>query len=373
MCFRFAPRSRPFVWLAACLAVVPLTSPAACLAAETAVTEDATAPPFIDLVVVGELPESEALTTRILSWFRGLPTLTSVSRLHELEPNAVFRTRERPGVGVWALSRSPALLRLFFAVEGAGDRPRYLVRDVTLESGLDEVGMERVAQVVYLSALALWSGQAESTRREVELGLGAPEPAAVTPPAGDSAAPLQAAEPPRRKRLVVGFEYVGRYAGPAGLSHGPGATLGLALPGARFSWGPRLHAQLLLPHREDAQSVELELRGSSFALGLLAALPAGTRDFVQGEIGAGIDAVRARVVSVPEPSLVANSSVLDFQPYTYVSAGVETDVGFLHVGASALLALSWMRTHYDVAEEDARHEVLVPWLLQPGFGLRATW
>jgi hypothetical protein len=336
-------------------------------------TEDATAPPLIELALVGELPESEALSTRILSWFRGLPTLTSVSRLHDLEPNAVFRARERPGVGVWALSRSPALLRLFFAVEGVGDRPRYLVRDVTLESGLDEVGMERVAQLVYLSALALWSGQAESTRRDVELGLGVSEPAVAPPPSSPAAAPLQAAGRPRRQRLVIGFEYIGRYAGPAGLSHGPGATLGLALPAAGFSWGPRLHAQLLLPHREDAQSVELELRGSSFALGLVTAFAVGARDFVQAEVGAGLDAVRFRVVSVPESSFVANTSTLDFQPYTYVSAGVETEVGFVRVGAAALLALALVRTHYDVAEENARREVLVPWLLQPGFGLRATW
>src|SRR6201999_2079048 len=91
-------------------------------------------------------------------------------------------------------------------------KTRYLLRDLTLEHGLDEVGSEELAQAVHLSTVALLEGQLSTTREQVERSLQDAAPADataspstasssptprtdVTPPASSVTRPQQVALP----------------------------------------------------------------------------------------------------------------------------------------------------------------------------------
>ena len=350
----------------------------------------ASLPPRVTIKLVGDAGEAAALEERVLSWFRQQGTLTESRRQSTLDPQSFFSPQE-PGVQIWIVLQLPASVRLLFAVQDEEQNaPRYLVRDVALDSGLDEIGLEQVAQVVNLSTMALWAGNLGGSRQEVETELGvqstptpapAPSPTTATTPLLEHTPtePFDAGSSPKEPRpdqrgpLDIGFEYAARWAGPEGVLQGPGATLGVLFLRRSFELGARLHAQLFLPREVEHSGITLRLRGATFGLGVSLAQPISERISVTSELGAGLDLAEYSVVSVSDPSLQASETSFEVRPLGYASLGVRADLGPVRVGGAALLAVQMLRTHYDISEGDQRSELFAPWVVQPGLVAGVTW
>ena len=119
--------------------------------------------------------------------------------------------------------------------------------------------------------------------------------------------------------------------------------------------------------------VELELSGASFGLGFTFARQAA-KDFWLGvELGPGLDVVRHRTTTLGDDSLQALPSGTSVRPLAYLLAGIRSDFSAVSLSASATLTAHFTRTHYDIEEAGTDSELIVPWLVQPGLCLGASW
>jgi hypothetical protein len=162
-----------------------------------------------------------------------------------------------------------------------------LLRDLTLERGLDELGSEALAQAVHLSTVALLEGQVGTSREQLEQSLQA-EPAPRSNQDAPSSPPLAAptatseksvestpvelapehaaAEKTRGKaRLEVraSLGYALSYGGGEGFAHGPRAR---ARVGFAAGWGALARLQAVLPHRRELTTLNLDLYGGGALL-----------------------------------------------------------------------------------------------------------
>ncbi len=249
----------------------------------------ASAPPRVDVTLVGSAASEEAVQGRILSWFQAQRTAATATRTDALDSTAVLAPSDDPGIRVWVVLTDATVAHVFFTVEEPHHGRRYLVSDVLLTGGLDEVGVEQLAQVVYLSASALWAGNVESTRQEVEEGLRRreadarppPPPAAPTLPPPSTVLPPRPVAPPApegRVAVTVGSAYTLRAQGDEGLSQAVGSAVGVLWRRRFTEVGARLRADVFVPHEQPAGAdVKVELGGLDVQLGLAVARRAAPR------------------------------------------------------------------------------------------------
>jgi hypothetical protein len=326
-------------------------------------------PPLVEIAIVGDVPSSGALGARIVSWFHGAEGHAHAKAEKSLDSSTVFAPSANPGVRVWVVPESASNVRLFFAVEEHPDQvPRYLVNDVALDTGLDELGMEQLAQVVYLSAMALWSGNVESSRSEVEAGL------RQTPTAEPKVSPAQATPVVARRRWSarLGLEALGRGGVTDGIFLRGGLSLGVFQKSERSILGGQLHADLSLPDTVEKLGIELKFSSASFRLGVLSETRIAAKSWASFELGPGVDIVHYRATAL-DSSLRATGGGLDVRPTIYGSICTRFSLGALSLEAGPLLVVELERVHYDIAGPSGRSEILVPWLVQPGVTFGLYW
>jgi hypothetical protein len=328
----------------------------------------------VEISVVGDAPELEALPARVASWFEGNVALVQTRRFLVLPSDSVLTPSENPGVQIWILLDNPFLARLFFSLqEQSGAIPRYLVTEVPLLTGLDEIGMERVAQVAYLSATALWEGQLASPRSEVKNNLRANASEQPLPPPPTATSVREPAAPRWKSKPRFGLDYGVRFRGAEGLAHGPAASIAGFWSRRGLELGAPLRAQLLLPETTDARGTKLSLQGYAFSIGAALGFEAARDFWLTAEVGPGLDVVRHRTVSVSDVTLRPSANQIDLRPVTQLGAGVRARLGPISVAVTARLTVQWFRTHYDVAETSGRSQLLTPWIVQPGFFAGVYW
>jgi hypothetical protein len=335
--------------------------------------------PEVEIAVVGDAAGANDLGSRIGSWFQKEHVRVETSRLANLVPDSVLAPPPRAGVHVWIAILAAKRARVFFTVRAQeGDSPRYLVTEIAIEDGLDEIGVERIGQIVYLSATGLWAGNLESTREEIVEELhksrgAAPAPAA--PPSPETA--LRAPAPPSSEvagsiGLRAGFEYAARWRGDAGIAHLLGGSIGAFQKRSSFELGGLLHVAMLLPGTARASGVEVVTQGVAFAAGVAGERAITRRARACAEIGAGAEAVRYRT-DVTDATLRPSEGGTDVQPFALSRAGMRFDLGAVALGLDALVVVELLRTHYDVASTVGRAEIVVPWRVQPGLAAGASW
>jgi hypothetical protein len=123
----------------------------------------------VEVVLVGEVGRDPAFSRRVTSWFEPEQFRVTVRKVARLDASSILSPQRERAVHAWVLLHDPNHVRLYFAcASGTQEEPAYLLRDLELESGLDEMGVENIAQVLHLSAVALLDGQAATRRDEVE-------------------------------------------------------------------------------------------------------------------------------------------------------------------------------------------------------------
>jgi hypothetical protein len=332
-------------------------------------------PPRVDIATVGEGPALEALPQRITSWFGSTETVRVARRVRRLDAAVVLMPRGERGVSVWVVFDKPGGVRLFFSLEaGAEQPPRYLASDVALAHGLDEVGMEQVAQVVYLSTMALWEGRVETaSRQEMERQLGETRWASEPRPPIARAHARPARHPARRSlEFRPGLGYGARWRGPLGMAHGPAAALGLSSVGDRTEFGGRVGGQWLLPTHPERQGIELDLRGYACSLGLTLGYRATGRVTATAEIGPSLEIISRRTRSVPSGTAKVAGDV-KLRPATFLALGARADLETASLGVAFVTTAEWYRTRYQYLDDTGPETLLGAWIVQPGLSAELSW
>jgi hypothetical protein len=341
-------------------------------------------PSFVLLIVTAEMAPPPSFEARVLSWFADSSAQLDAERRTELDRGSVLAGPAHAGVQVWLLPRSTDGVRLFFSVQdGKGGGVRYLMTDFALAHGMDELGLEQVAQVIYLSATALWEGRLESSRQEVEQGLSEARPVAplAAPAAPPPLAPAPAPIPPARSRessrakltVSTGLGYGVRWRGDEGLVHGPSGLFSLTSMVGAYELGGRAQASLLFPSTEVRRGVELELRGYSFTLGPCLARAVSERVSLGAELGVGIDWVRFAASAERDSGWQTGAAEWEARPLLAAGLGATLHWGWLRLGIAGKLAFQLLDTRYEVVEPSGQSLLLAPWPVQPGLALEATW
>jgi hypothetical protein len=351
-------------------------SPAAVATTAPAAPEHASVP-HVDVAVVGRFSNAEQMGARVASWFTGQGIAAQTRLAPELSPSSLFEPIETPGVRIWLTQSTPTMARLFFAVQERSQPPRFLVQDVELRSGVDELGIERLAQVAYFSAIAAWEGSAESSREQVEQGLGvkaaaAPAPAVVAtkPQPKPSAPPLLAPEKPWW-HYVGGFSYETTF-------HGDSTFIGTGTHGgiARRSGQNELSARLVIqvgfvPYAIKKAGVTFKPSGMlslGLVLGAKHTLPNGL--FLGAELGSSLVLISHRLPFNGRwrpPSSHSQGAI----PELTAGLGVGYELGKVKLGLFGTVAVPLVDDRY-FAEDNSTGQpraLFSPWAVQPGVSL----
>ena len=312
----------------------------------------ATAVP-VEIVLVGRAARDASLANRIKSWF-GADAALSFATEKELAADRVLGPHPAGGVAVWITLRTAREARLYFAAAGEAREPtRYLIRDVPLDDGLDEIGSERVAQVVHSSVTALVEDSVEAIARpELEREL-APEPPPtnaeppkqVAPPHPDDDAPPPDSSGPSLTPLFGAF-YRGAWAGDEGIAHGPGIALGATIGSDAWGAGMVGRGHYVWPHAERFDDIALVLSELSARLGARGVMRTGGPN-IDLELGGGAAWVRYDPdgdASGPVPA----ARDTDERFFWFASLGVRWMAGPIHVGGRFELELYPVRSHYEL-------------------------
>lgn len=342
-------------------------------------------PPQVDIVVIQDEDDIDALQSKTLSWFGGSMTRVKTRQEARLDAAVVLSPSPVAGVRVWIVRSSATTVWLYFVVQvERGSIPRYLVRELRLDNGLDELGLEQVAQVVYLSSQALWTGQIQSTRRQFEDrlalvgpvssgslgGRGSRSPANPTHSMNDEAK----SEPHRSSWLVqseIGYSL--RLLGHEGIAQGPLVALRVVHAPNDTQIGGRLVAQLLLPHQQRSGPVQLDLRGYSLRATFWTSGSETAGLSPTAEIGPGIDWVRYSASAIVEQGLKPVGAQWEVRPILWLALGMQGGHAPVRFGLQTSIALQLLDTHYDLADGSQRTRLLTAWLFQPGFSAQAIF
>jgi len=325
------------------------------------------------LTLVGDLGEEPTFGRRVTSWFDADRYRVVVRAVDHLDPAHVLSPQVDRAVYVWVVLREPRHARLYFAtVTGEREAATYLWRDLELEAGLDELGAERIAQVVHLSTLALLEGEAANRREEIEQAL-VEEPAAqrATPPTPPVAASPVAASPrPRaetgtrapastppahsRTRGEFALGYGASLRSDEGVWHGPRAGAGMR---SASGWGLRVQVQAGLPRTRELGPVELELVGGDLALAASFLGAVGHGRSLEGFAGPSLELVGYRPTASLDPTVATGQGATELRPAALAGVtGVLREASpRIAVGAQGMVSL--LRTHYDLVTGSGRRVV----------------
>ncbi len=291
---------------------------------------------------------------------------------------------------VWILFPSPTAARLVFADHA---HQRFLIRDIPLPEGLDDVARESIGQIVESSLLALLQGTTALGRTEVHKAMGQfvdatpveppPPVAAVAAPKAlaptqPDPSPLAQPNPPAQTRRWLtqrfGIGYGANFTGSAfGLEHGPGPVAGAELirrqdslfATAAFDWHFTQHYQ--------TSEFDLSIQSSRIWLLFGWRKPIDDTASFVATLGPGLSVTR--VSSTPSETGPAGPGSIshDVAPWARIQSGLEWGNSPLVIQLLLMADASFYNTQYDIYRNGTKEPLAHPWFVRPGAALGAVW
>jgi hypothetical protein len=281
-------------------------------------------------------------------------------------------------VNVWITSGKSGNARIYFATtRRSGRDPVYLVRDLQLPHGLDELGAERIAQVLYLSTVAILEGLAETRREEVERTLKAESAADAkhdqtvgptsNPEGVEATGQLpNSSENSNAEGLDVGIGYGLSFRGDEGIWHGPRASLEYFLSHA-FAIGGLIRTAI--PHSQDVEGITLSVEAVTF--GVMGCWHAPVKQSVSAEVfaGPGLDMVYHRPTEARNPDATLALGDTEARPNAIVGIGIVIGRSFPRISVTTDATMLLSGTGYDLINGRARHARAHAAEISPSMGL----
>jgi hypothetical protein len=292
---------------------------------------------------------------------------------------AQVESRERFDPDVW-LDESSADPRSFAFVSVPDEQraqlyfrgprgERFMLRELTLRNGLDEVGRELIARVVETSTVALMNTKEGVSREQARAELAKeaapkPEPALRAEPPPPEQRQPEPRQPVRLWSALIGLRTLAHYSG-----EDLGARVALGLEGGgrtragAFRLGVRLTAEVGLPQTLAAEGVEASVLTIPLRLGI----DAGTGVGLFVALSTGFDLVHLAPERAADASLTLMRDSTELTPVSRAELRYELALSrAFYVAFSALLDVPWTATHYDVAQGGTLKHLATPWRVQPG-------
>lgn len=324
------------------------------------------------VVLVGEARASSELVfvlSELLLQQNVQPQFVPAERF---SPRALLDADASDGrVWVFIALDGPARARLYFR---GPHGQRFMLRELVLRAGLDEVGRELIARVVEGATAALLHSQEGLSRAQAEADLARSEEPASEPAAGTAVSatavpvdrePAAAAAPARRWLLAV--RVLGQHTG-ADL----GARLAIGFEAgwlARARGFPRVRVRLA-SESGLAQTIENDaVRASLTIWPLRAGADLGAVGGAHGlwlGASAGVDLLSIKPSRVSDPSLTLGKPGTGLVAAARYELRYELTVDQLLLSLAAVLDHAFARSHYDVIADGERMRVATPWQARPG-------
>jgi len=349
----------------------------------------------VEVMLVGKAGRDPEFGRRITSWFDAARFRVRVHHVFRLDPAEILSPKPDEAVYAWVLLPRRDRARIYFATTtGPDEQPTYLLRDLSLEQGLDEMGAERVAQVLCLSTVALVDGQAASRRDEVERMLseeatepagpnstehpGSARPATPAPESAATQGPDRAAhrepEPSAARSPAVSFEagvgYGASTRGDEGVWHGPRATLLVRLASG---FGVQALVQSALPITRQMQDLELEFYGGLLGIAGSYQHELGRGAKLEWSAGPGLEVVHFRPVRSLSSEITTGRDDTEARPAAVAVVSAIFRDSPPQIVAAVQGAVPLLDSHYDVVTGDDHRVVGRSWPVVPSLGVEARF
>jgi hypothetical protein len=345
----------------------------------------------VTVALVGDAALDPLLARRIASWFDRGSFRIDVRAVPRLDAERVLSPQPGSCAWVWVTLRADRSARVYFVRGVEHDALSYLVRDLRLEHGLDEIGSERVAEAIHFSVLALLEGGVSSDRADVVRALEGDAATPTAPPKDPSLPPDRARAEPQPQRgdvdtgaraahgganadarssrrdtsVDIGLGYAVAFRGDEGWGHGPRATLRVPLAGA-FSMAASVRSAL--PTTAALGAIDLRLYGATFAAALAWTVPVSRRASIDFLTGPAVEWVHYEPVASNDPAVVVGTAASEVRPAWDFGVRATFDVP-LRWGLVAECPISLNRTAYEVGASTDRKTIGRPWILSPSAGI----
>jgi hypothetical protein len=339
---------------------------------------------------------SEEFAALLQEWLRIQNLEAEIRPQRQVVLEDLLEADDTSAVRVWLMLRTSRQARLYFADQQAR---RFHVRDVPLDNALDELGREKVAQVVLASVLAFVEhGLTDTPLESVKRALAepAPEPGAESEPEASAvglASSTASETPPERSESLsaaapavkndsssredarwwaLALRYHVLYRGPEGWAHGPGFDVELWPILRHFGLGVVVGGRYEWPHAEASEHLSLRLQTTSLRAALVLATIVGSHPRWSLSMGAGWDWYRFEPES-STPEVTASGGGADTRIVASLAAGHAVSFGKLRLDLALGVELPLEKTHYDLLVEGDPHRELSPWPVQPHGALGFAW
>jgi hypothetical protein len=346
----------------------------------------------VEIALVGQVGQIQDLRSLLVEWLGSARSRVIVRRQRALDPDEVVGASSSDDVlRVWVVLASEQLARIYFADTSDG---RFLVRDVPLRHGLDELGRERVAQVLTTSGRAFLEHRVSSTVQQVaesfeEPSASYPVEPAESPGDGPRRVTARPAEQPRRRaarrphaedsdgrsRLVAdgGVFYGIAWKGQLGLGHGPGIALAVGSRPLGWRWAVTAKAQYQWPYRARSDTVEVRVQTTALRVGARAQRPLA-HWFTGGiEAGCGLDVVSYAGHELPSQPLARVRAGGESRPVAFLAARSVLTAGPPDIALELSGTVPLVDAHYDVLDSGEQRAEITAWRVQPGVALEVSW
>jgi len=352
-------------------------------------------PKKLTITVVADEHLLSTFQERVSSWFNDgtQVRVTVASQVDEQELLASSPTEVR----AWIVPLSDERALLTFSSVSPPAAPRHLVREVRLQQGFDELGLERVASITHSAFVALSEGVEGVEREQAERELGAAgvaTPSSIAPKeAGVPTAPLASSSPapvpttsiPEPVRsptaapvpsasLLLAAGYGVRFRGAEGVGHGPSLALGVQLPGARTAYDFQLSGQYLLRTEFAADPFIASVQTTALRVQLGVEPRLGAAFFGQAMLGLGADLARISASAASSSAeLRPSSNGTQWRGAGELTLGVLGRGALIDLGIYAQATLMFEDVRYN-ATTDAGETVLArPWRVQPALSIQGRF
>jgi hypothetical protein len=337
----------------------------------------------VKLVGRAYTPELEAL---LEEWFSAQGQSVELGRQSSVSLEHLLEVSDEDEVRAWLVLPEKARARVYFADAGSS---RFFVRNVTLESGLDELGREKLAQIVVASVQAFSERRVQDTPLDSlkEALAEAPSPAAqpapersptLSAPEGAKTRPTERSTSPpvadEAKALswALAASYVGVYRGPERWSHGPSLSLEGWFVSHDFALGLLGGGRYELPHTVATTHLDLRLQTSQLRLGLFVGLANQERPTWVVGAGGGSDWFAYRP-SRGSTDVTLREGERARRTLVFASAGRFLSLASLRLALLAGADISLEKSHYDLMVEGRLRRELTPWQVHPNLALGVGW
>jgi hypothetical protein len=286
-----------------------------------------------------------------------------------------------------------------FSAAAATEPARYLLREVRLVNGFDELGLERLASVIHSATVALREGSEGSERPQVEKELvnaGLLQGAATTPPvvassetrtsspvADSERAPRVVHRPPSLENrpgtrpgglLLAGYGM--RLRGAEGLGHGPLVAAGMRMVNTPHGFLALVGVHWLFRSNFDAGALAASVRTTAFRahFGFEPAVSRSVK--LQALLGGGVDWARidARVATESAAEQIRpREAGSQWRGALELTFGAWWQTSLFDWGATAYTTFLLGDVHYSLEADGMEQRLVAPWRVEPGISLQARF